>query len=85
MDEAATGSAATSKGARGRREPALPTIPYARHEIDASDVDAVVAALRSERLTQGPEPERFERAICDRLGVANAVVVSTGVGCGRKE
>lgn len=78
MDEAATGSAATRASAHDRRDQALPAIPYARHEIDASDVDAVVSALRAERLTQGPEPERLERALCDRTGAAHAVVVSSG-------
>ncbi len=78
MAEIAAGNAATRAGGSGSSELPQPTIPYARHEIDAGDIDAVLGALRGERLTQGVEPERFERALCDRLGAANAVAVSSG-------
>lgn len=37
--------------------------PYGRQEIDSSDIDAVVDALRSDYLTQGPRISEFEANI----------------------
>jgi len=51
-------------------------IPYGRQDIQQSDIDAVVAVLRSDFLTQGPAIPRFERAIADRVGAKHAVAVS---------
>lgn len=53
-------------------------IPYGHQDIGDADVDAVVAALRSEWLTQGPAVPRFESAIADACGAAHAVVVASG-------
>ena len=39
-------------------------IPYGRQEISEEDIEAVVAVLRSDFLTQGPMVPRFEQAIC---------------------
>ena len=50
-------------------------IPYGRQHIDDQDVGAVVEALRSERLTQGPAVERFERAVADYCGAQHVVAV----------
>lgn len=52
-------------------------IPYARQSISDEDIAAVVDVLRSDFLTQGPEIERFERAVAERCGVAYAVAVSS--------
>jgi dTDP-4-amino-4,6-dideoxygalactose transaminase len=41
-------------------------------------VRAVVAALQSPQLTQGPEVERVEAALARRVGAAHAVAVSSG-------
>jgi len=38
-------------------------IPYGRQDIDQADIDAVVAALKSEFLTQGPAVPAFEDAV----------------------
>lgn len=52
-------------------------IPYGRQEIDAADIDAVVAVLRSDWLTQGPAVPRFEAAMAQRCGAAGAVAVNS--------
>jgi UDP-4-amino-4,6-dideoxy-N-acetyl-beta-L-altrosamine transaminase len=51
---------------------------YGRQSIDDSDIDAVVAVLRSDFLTQGPAVERFEAALAERVGAKFAVAVSNG-------
>ncbi len=53
-------------------------IPYGRQSIDASDVRAVTRVLRSDRLTQGPAVERFEREFADSCGAPYAVAVANG-------
>ena len=52
-------------------------IPYGRQEITESDIDAVVAVLRSDFLTQGPAVPRFEEAVRLRVGAAHAVAVNS--------
>jgi UDP-4-amino-4,6-dideoxy-N-acetyl-beta-L-altrosamine transaminase len=52
-------------------------IPYGRQSIDAADIEAVVAVLRSPLLTQGPIVPRFEQAVTDRVGAAYAVAVNS--------
>jgi perosamine synthetase len=51
---------------------------YGRQTIDRSDIDAVVAALESDFLTQGPIVERFEAALAEQVGARYAVAVSSG-------
>ncbi len=53
-------------------------IPYGRQWVDDDDVAAVTAALRSDRLTQGPCVEEFEDALAQRCGAAQAVAVCNG-------
>lgn len=52
-------------------------IPYGRQEILDADVEAVVAVLRSDFLTQGPAVPRFEAAIAAYCGVGHAVAVNS--------
>lgn len=52
-------------------------IPYGRQEITASDIDAVVAVLKSDFLTQGPVVPRFERAIAAHVGAEHALAVNS--------
>lgn len=52
-------------------------IPYGRQDISQADIDAVVAVLRSDWLTQGPAIERFERAVAAYCGAAYAVAVNS--------
>ncbi|MEI6437712.1 MAG: UDP-4-amino-4,6-dideoxy-N-acetyl-beta-L-altrosamine transaminase [Candidatus Omnitrophota bacterium] len=60
--------------ARSRQQP----LSYGRQTIGADDVAAVVRALKSPFLTQGPEVEAFERALCAYTGAKYGVVVSNG-------
>lgn len=53
-------------------------IGYGRQSIDRSDIDAVVAVLNSDYLTQGPIIERFENAVAARVGARHVIAVSSG-------
>jgi perosamine synthetase len=53
-------------------------LAYGRHRMDDSDVDAVVAALRSGTLTGGSGVAAFESALEARCEVAHAVAVANG-------
>jgi UDP-4-amino-4,6-dideoxy-N-acetyl-beta-L-altrosamine transaminase len=52
-------------------------IPYGRQEISQADIDAVVAVLRSDFLTQGPTVPAFEKAVASYCGVQHAVAVNS--------
>lgn len=51
-------------------------LPYGRQSINQDDIDAVVAVMKSDWLTQGPVVEQFEQAIAAYCGVKYAVAVS---------
>ncbi len=53
-------------------------IPYGRHHIDESDIQAVVDCLRSNFLTQGPKIAEFEEAVALTVGARFAVAVASG-------
>jgi perosamine synthetase len=53
-------------------------IPYGRQAIDEDDIAAVVAVLRSDWLTTGPNIADFEAAICEVSGADHAVAISSG-------
>ncbi len=56
----------------------MPTfINYGKQYIDQQDIDEVVAALKSDFLTQGPAVAKFEKAICDYTGAKFCVAVSS--------
>ncbi len=52
-------------------------IPYGRQDITRADIDAVVAVLNSDYLTQGPMVPRFENAVADHCGAEHAVAVNS--------
>jgi UDP-4-amino-4,6-dideoxy-N-acetyl-beta-L-altrosamine transaminase len=52
-------------------------IPYGRQHITQADIDAVVAVLRSDFLTQGPAVPRFEQAVAARVHAKHAVAVNS--------
>ena len=53
-------------------------IPYGKQSIDQADIDAVVAVLRSDWLTQGPAVEEFEDTLAERVDAKHAVVFCNG-------
>jgi UDP-4-amino-4,6-dideoxy-N-acetyl-beta-L-altrosamine transaminase len=53
-------------------------IPYARPDLGADDIQAVLEVLRTEWLTQGPLQAQFENAVAKYCGVQYAVAVSSG-------
>lgn len=53
-------------------------IPYGRQHITDDDINAVVKALKSDFLTQGPEIATFEKAFAEYIGCKYAVAVSNG-------
>ncbi len=53
-------------------------MPYGRQWIDENDIQAVVRSLRSNRITQGPKVEQFEKALAEYCGVKYAVAVNSG-------
>ncbi|CAN1525976.1 WecE Predicted pyridoxal phosphate-dependent enzyme apparently involved in regulation of cell wall biogenesis [Methylophilaceae bacterium] len=52
-------------------------IPYGRQDINQADIDAVIAVLRSDFLTQGPAVPAFEKAVADYCSVLYAVAVNS--------
>ncbi|MFN6578715.1 MAG: UDP-4-amino-4,6-dideoxy-N-acetyl-beta-L-altrosamine transaminase [Aulosira sp. ZfuVER01] len=52
-------------------------IPYGRQDINQEDIDAVIAVLQSDWITQGPAIERFEQAVANYCGSKYAVAVSS--------
>ena len=52
-------------------------IPYGRQEISEEDVSAVVEALRSDFLTQGPKVPLFEKVVADYCGSKYGVAVNS--------
>lgn len=52
-------------------------IPYGRQDINQSDIDAVVAVLQSDFLTQGPVVPSFEEAVASYCGAKYAVAVNS--------
>lgn len=57
---------------------AAPYLPYGRHCIDEDDIAAVVAVLKSARLTSGPAVERFETALAAATGAPFAIACASG-------
>lgn len=53
-------------------------IPYGRQEISREDIEAVVAVLKSDYLTQGPAIDSFEKAVCLEAGVGHAIACCNG-------
>ncbi|WP_264553422.1 UDP-4-amino-4,6-dideoxy-N-acetyl-beta-L-altrosamine transaminase [Flavobacterium sp. N2038] len=53
-------------------------IPYGRQNITQEDIDAVISALQSDYLTQGPRIAEFEAAFAKYIGCKYAVALSNG-------
>lgn len=52
-------------------------IPYGRQDISQADIDAVVAVLKSEFLTQGPVVPAFEKIVSEYCASKYAVAVNS--------
>lgn len=52
-------------------------MPYGRHTIDDSDVEAVSRVLRGSNLTQGPVVPEFERRLAELTGNSHGCVVNS--------
>jgi UDP-4-amino-4,6-dideoxy-N-acetyl-beta-L-altrosamine transaminase len=53
-------------------------IPYGRQDIQQQDIDAVIKALTSDFLTQGPRIAEFEEAFAHYVGAKYAVALANG-------
>jgi perosamine synthetase len=53
-------------------------IPLSAPDITDTEIEAVVAVLRTPRLSLGPVSEQFEAAVADFVSVPHAVAVSSG-------
>ncbi len=53
-------------------------IPLAKPDIDSNDIEAVMAVLKSGRLSLGPKVEEFEAALAKFVGTQFAVACSSG-------
>jgi len=52
-------------------------IPYGRQDISQADIDAVVAVLQSDFLTQGPQVPLFEQIVAKHVGAKHALAVNS--------
>jgi UDP-4-amino-4,6-dideoxy-N-acetyl-beta-L-altrosamine transaminase len=55
----------------------LKMIPYGRQDISQADIDAVVAVLQSDFLTQGPQAPLFEQTVAHHVGANHALAVNS--------
>ncbi|HEB9332588.1 TPA: UDP-4-amino-4,6-dideoxy-N-acetyl-beta-L-altrosamine transaminase [Campylobacter coli] len=52
-------------------------ITYSHQNIDQSDIEAVLSALKGEILTGGKKVDEFEEALCEYTGVKHACVLNS--------
>jgi len=52
-------------------------IPYGRQDIIQADINAVVAVLQSDFLTQGPQVPLFEQTVAQHVGAKHALAVNS--------
>ncbi|TQR59621.1 UDP-4-amino-4,6-dideoxy-N-acetyl-beta-L-altrosamine transaminase [Campylobacter troglodytis] len=52
-------------------------LSYSHQNIDESDINAVISALKDEFLTGGDKVQAFEKALCEYVGVKAACVVNS--------
>ena len=54
-----------------------PYIPYGKQDITQDDIDMVVNVLKSDFLTQGPQVQKFEKAIAKYCNAKHAIAVNS--------
>jgi UDP-4-amino-4,6-dideoxy-N-acetyl-beta-L-altrosamine transaminase len=52
-------------------------IPYGRQDVTQADIEAVVAVLQSDFLTQGPQVPLFEQTVAHHVGAKHALAVNS--------
>jgi UDP-4-amino-4,6-dideoxy-N-acetyl-beta-L-altrosamine transaminase len=52
-------------------------IPYGRHEITRSDINAIIEVLKSDFLTQGPKVPLFEKVVSEKVGAQFGIAVNS--------
>jgi UDP-4-amino-4,6-dideoxy-N-acetyl-beta-L-altrosamine transaminase len=52
-------------------------IRYGQQEITQADIDAVIAVLKSDNLTQGPNIPQFEQSVLAHTGAKHAIAVNS--------
>jgi UDP-4-amino-4,6-dideoxy-N-acetyl-beta-L-altrosamine transaminase len=52
-------------------------IPYGHQDISQADIDAVIAVLQSDFLTQGPQVPLFEQIVAKHVGAKHALAVNS--------
>ena len=52
-------------------------IPYGRQDVTQADINAVVKVLQSDFLTQGPQIQKFEKAISKYCNAKHAIAVNS--------
>lgn len=52
-------------------------IPYGKQDINKADIEAVLAVLQSDFLTQGPQVPLFEKTVADYAGAQYAIAVNS--------
>ncbi|MBI1938244.1 MAG: UDP-4-amino-4,6-dideoxy-N-acetyl-beta-L-altrosamine transaminase [Ignavibacteriales bacterium] len=57
------------------------TYSYGKQTIDEDDINAVVDALKSDWMTQGPAIQKFEKALNEKFGSKFASVAANGTAC----
>lgn len=60
------------------RAKSVETIPLSSQDITQAEIDAVVAVLRSDRLSIGPRTEAFEAGVAARAGRKYGIAVNSG-------
>jgi UDP-4-amino-4,6-dideoxy-N-acetyl-beta-L-altrosamine transaminase len=55
----------------------MSVIPYGRQDINQADIDAVIAVLESDYLTQGPAVPAFEKSVANYCSTQHAVAVNS--------
>lgn len=50
-------------------------IPYAKHNLDQSDIDAVIATMKSDWVTSGPKVPEFEEKLREGCGAKHVIAL----------
>jgi len=63
---------------KNQDEPCLNVIPHSRPTLGEEEINAVAAVIRSGQIAEGEVVARFEKTFAAKMGVQNAVAVSSG-------